>query len=177
VIDLRKYFSVGYVLKPQGIKGEIKVEPLTDEVNRFDDFGQVFVEDGKDYCAIKIIGRRYSKNFVFLKLQGYDDINQAEKLRNHYLWIPREMARSLPEDTYYIADIIGCTVKTHEGGSLGDIVDVLQTGSNDVYVIRGCRGEEILIPALKKVVLEVNLPEKVIVVNVDELEGLLPNEN
>lgn len=171
-----KYLSVGFVLKPQGLKGEVKVKPLTDDINRFDDLDEVYIKAGQDYIPLKVTSRRYMKDFVYLSFDGYEDRNQAEKLRNEYLWIPREKAIALPEDTFFIADLIGCSVRTNEGECLGHIEQVIQTGSNDVYVVNGSKGE-ILIPALKKVVLQVDIVNKSIEVEVSELEGLLPDED
>lgn len=174
-MSLRRYLSVGYVSKPQGIKGEVKVEPLTDDMYRFDDLDEVFLKRGDRYIPVKVLGRKYIKNFVILKLEGFEDRNQAETLRGEYLWVSREQARPLPEDTYYIADIVGCCVETSDGRFLGRVTGVLHTGSNDVYVVRD--KEEVLIPALKKVVIHVDIEKRKIVVNADELEGLLPNED
>lgn len=171
-----EYLSVGYVLKPQGIKGEIKVEPLTDNMERFDTLKQVFIEENSGYKAVKIKSRRYRNNFVYLKLEGFDSIGDAERLRNQYLWIPRSMAVPLPEDTYFIADIVGCRVETLDGRELGRVDHVIQTGSNDVYAVKGSMGE-ILIPALKKVIQEVDVIEGKIVVDAAYLEGLLPDED
>lgn len=174
-MPVRKYLSVGYVTKPQGIKGEVKVEPLTDDMYRFEDLDEVFLKRGDRYIPVKVQGRKYIKNFVILKLEGFEDRNQAETLRGEYLWISREQARPLPEDTYYIADIIGCRVETCAGRFLGYVTSVLHTGSNDVYVVRD--REEVLIPALKRVVVDVDVENGKIVVNDEELEGLLPNED
>ncbi len=175
-MKLLEYLSVGMVLKPQGLKGEVKVEPLTDDMTRFDDLDVVYLKSGQNYSAVKIISRRYSSNFAYLILEGYEDRNQAEKLRGQYLWIPRHMARILPEDTFFIADLIGSAVITSEGRQLGQIERVIQTGSNDVYIVNGDKGE-ILIPALKKVVLQVDIANKRVEVDAEELEGLLPDED
>jgi 16S rRNA processing protein RimM len=172
-----KYLSVGYVIKPQGIRGEVKVEPLTDDMYRFNSLKEVFIKKGHRYEPVKILDRKYVKNAVILQLEGYRDRNQAEALRGEYLWVSREQALPLPEDSYYIADIVGCRVETSHGRFLGNIVSVLHTASNDVYVVKKEGNEEILIPALKKVVVRVNLENKNIVVNPDELEGLLPDED
>lgn len=171
-----KYLSVGYVLKPQGTKGELKVQPLTDDMERFEDLDVLYLQEETKYSPLRIIGRRYRANHVFLKLRGYDDREKAERLRGKYLWIPREMARTLPENTFFIADLIGCAVETEKGEILGKIERVLETGSNDVYLIKGSKGE-ILIPALKKVVVQVDIAGRKITVKAEELEGLLPNED
>ncbi|NLX70909.1 MAG: 16S rRNA processing protein RimM [Clostridiales bacterium] len=177
-MELLKYLSVGYVLKPHGVRGALKVEPLTDNMYRFDYLDQVFLKKGNNqYRPVKIEDRKYGKNFVILKLEGYEDRNQSETLRGEYLWVPRENAVALPEDTYYIADIIGCSVETSNGQLLGHIVRVLKTGSNDVYIVRDKSKNEILIPALKKVVNKINLVDRKIIVKAEEMEGLLTDED
>lgn len=169
-----EYLSVGYILKPQGIKGEIKVEPLTDYIERFDELDTLYIKMANQYSPVKVISTRYGGNHVFLRLEGYGDIDEAEKLRGQYLWIPRDKARDLPKDTFLIADIIGCAVYTQDGKQLGHVERVIHTGSNDVYVTKGPAGE-ILIPGLKKVVVDVDIKGRNITVAAQELEGLLPD--
>jgi 16S rRNA processing protein RimM len=171
-----EYLSVGFVLKPQGLKGEIKVQPLTDDINRFDSLLHVYIKGQGGYKQEKIESRRYNRGFVFLKLKGLNTIESVEHLRNQYLWIPRSMARQLPEDTFFIADIVGCSVSTTDGRELGNVKDVIQTGSNDVYVVEGTKGN-VLIPALKKVVVYIKPREGRIIVDLTEMEGLLPDED
>lgn len=170
------YLSVGYVLKPQGIRGEIKVESLTDDLERFNELDLLYIENQGEYNPLKITARRYSGQHIYLCLEGYNNMDEAENLRGEYLWIPREMARVLPEDSFFVADIIGCDVYTTEDEYLGSIDDIIHTGSNDVYVTRGPKGE-ILIPALKKTIIGVDIEGKRIAVNPDELEGLWPHGN
>lgn len=170
------YLSVGFVLRPHGLKGEIKVKPLSDEERRFDSLKYLYLKDD-GYKKIEVTSRRYDKGFVYLKLKGFENKESVEPLRNQYLWIPRNMARKLPENTYYIADLLGCRVETRTGEYLGKIADVLETGSNDVYIVQeGPRGE-ILIPALKKVVVLVDISNRLIQVDLTDMEGLLPDEN
>ena len=171
-----EYLSVGLVLKPHGLKGEIKVKPLTDEEKRFDTLACLYLKEGESYKELEIAARRYDKGFVYLKLKGHDTVESVESFRHRYLWIPRRMARVLPKDTFFIADLIGCRVRTRAGETLGKITDVLETGSNDVYVVKGPRGE-VLIPALKKVVIRVDLPTGSVVVDLADMEGLLPDED
>ncbi|WP_243641216.1 ribosome maturation factor RimM [Xylanivirga thermophila] len=169
-----EYLCVGFVVKPQGIKGEAKVLPLTDDITRFNDLNKVYLYVENGYHELSIERARYTKDFVYLKFAGYNNRDQVERLRNEELWIPREMSVKLPDNVYFIADIIDCSVYTLSGIHLGVISDVLQTGSNDVYVIEGKYGQ-ILIPALKKVVKQVLLQEKKIRVDQEQLEGLLPD--
>lgn len=169
-------FAVGHVLRPQGIKGEVKVEPLTDYIERFEELDYILLEEDSGYGRVMIEKSRYMQDHVVLKLEGYDDRTAAEELRDQYLWIPRSMARELPGDTYFIADIIGCNVYTHKGNLLGLIKDIIRTGSNDVYVIESEHGENILIPALKKVVRRVDIENKSITIDTTEIEGLISHE-
>ena len=167
-----EYLSIGYVLKAHGLKGEIKVEPLTDYVNRFDEIDLVYLENNGNYMKTKIKSRRYSKGFAYILLEEYADIDKAETIKGKYLWITREMTRKLPKDTYLIVDIINSTVLTDKGDNLGKIINVIHTGSNDVYVIKNNQ-KEILIPALKRVFLNVVIENKKLLIKADELEGLI----
>lgn len=170
-----EYFSVGYVLKPRGLKGEIKVEPLTDDIRRFDLLDKVYLKKALGYQEVKILKKTYIKNFLFIILEGYDSIEKAQCLRNQYLWIPRTLAVELPKGNFFISDIIDCVVETVDGIKIGRIKDVIQTGHNDVYVVDNSKGE-VLIPALKKVVKKVDLKERILIVDANELEGLLPDD-
>jgi 16S rRNA processing protein RimM len=173
---LLKYLTVGYVLRPRGVKGEVKVEPLTDSIEQFNEWNVLYIKDGDQYYPLKVNTKRYIGNSVYIRFEGYNDMNKAETLRGQYLWIPRDQLGDLPENTFFIADILGCKVKTQEGLNLGWIERVIQTGSNDVYLVKGSTGE-ILIPGLKKVVLGIDVLEKEIIVAAEELEGLLPDED
>jgi 16S rRNA processing protein RimM len=173
---MHEYLSVGVVLKPHGLKGEIKVKPLTDDERRFDNLYSIYLKE-EQYRELNIVSRRYVKNMVYLKLKGYNTIESVEPLRNQHLWIPRSMARKLPKDTYYIADLLGCRVETLTGQNLGEIVDVQETGSNDVFVLRGGSFGEVLIPALKKVITQVDIQSKLVRVDLTDMEGLLPDDN
>ena len=171
-----EYLAVGIVLKPQGLKGEIKVKPLTDDPQRFDTLHTLYLQNAGDQ-TIQVVSRRYDKGFVFLKLAGYESIEAVEPLRNKELRIPREQARKLPKSTYFIADLIGCRVETLTGEYLGQLSEVMETGANDVYVLKGGPMGEILIPALKKVVTHVDIPNRLIRVDLTDMEGLLPDED
>ena len=171
-----EYLSVGVVLKPQGLKGEIKVKPLTDDLRRYDSLQTVYLKNG-EYKELHIVSRRYVKGFVLLKFKGYETVESVMPLRSQYLWIPRHMARKLPKDTFFIADLLGCRVETLSGDVLGKITDVLETGSNDVYIVKGGPLGEVLIPALKKVITRVDIANRLVRVDLTDMEGLLPNEN
>ena len=173
-----EYLSVGIILKPQGLKGEIKVKPLTDDPRRFDTLQKLFLKNKETtYKELGIDSRRYDKSFVYLNLIGYETIESVEPLRNQELWISRDMVRKLPEFTYLIPDLLNSRVETIDGKYLGKLSQVLETGANDVYVVRGGPMGEVLIPALKKVVTYVDIPNQLIQVDLTDMEGLLPDED
>lgn len=155
---MRDILRVGKIVNTHGLKGEMKVIPLTDDPKRYNDLEFVLL-DGKE---VKIESCKFQKDRVILKLEGINSIEEAERLKNKYLEIPREFAVELEEDTYFIADLIGCRVFDTEGKDLGEIYDVLQTKNNDVYWIR--KPKELLIPVLLDVVLDINVVDRKIII-------------
>ena len=160
-----RYFDIGIIGKPQGIKGEMRVIPLTDEPARFAALDEALVA-GKDRPArpYAIEKARIQNNRVILKLRGVDDRTAAERLTGSVLKIPPEKALPLGEDEYYLRDLLGMAVWTDTGEKLGEVTDVLKTGANDVYAVRDAEGKEVLIPAVKQWVLSVSTTEKKIIV-------------
>ncbi len=171
---MEEFLAIGKITRTHGVKGEVKVEPLTDDPQRFKKLKTVFLErDGvlQKYAVERV---KFFKQLVILKLAGIDDMNTAETLKGLYLKVDRENAVKLPEYSYFICDLIGCTVVEENGGVLGILAEVLQAGSNDVYLVKGKGGKEILIPALKSVVKRVAPEEKEITVSLPK--GLMDNE-
>jgi 16S rRNA processing protein RimM len=155
---LKDILRVGKILNTHGLKGEIKVMALTDDQRRYNDLEFVLIDNKK----VNIEGCKYQKDRVILKLENINTIEEAERLKNKYIEIPREYAVELEEDTYFIADLIGCTVYDTEGNNLGDIYDVIPTKNNDVYWIR--KPKELLIPVLLDIVLDINVEDKKIII-------------
>ena len=151
---------VGTILKPQGIRGELKVKPFTDTAEVFSGFDRVFL-DGVPY---KILSVRTGDGFVYLGLRGVPDRNAAELLRGKSLTLPREEAPEPAEGSYYIADLIGCAIVTEEGEKLGVLADVTPAAT-DVYTLKRATGEEIIFPAAKGVVLSVDPEKRTVVVS------------
>ncbi len=141
--------EIGQIVNTYGIKGFVKVQPFTDNIRRFEDLRQIYLQLKKGLETFEIEEIKYHKQMVLLKLKGIDDINQAEKYRNCYLKIDRKDAVNLPEDTYFIADLLEMEVTTEEGEMLGKIADVYPTGSNDIYVVKNEEGKQILLPAIR----------------------------
>lgn len=159
--------EIGQVAKPQGLKGFIKINPFTDDMQKFENYKRVFIKN----IEYKIEDLRYNKNQVIIKLKGIDTVEEAEKLRNLYLYIDKSDLAELPEDSYYIVDLIGLEVFNEENNELlGKIEDVFPTGSNDVYVVRSEIGKQILLPAIKDVIKDVNIKDKKMIVKL--LKGL-----
>jgi len=166
---------VGLITKARGLKGEMSVMPLTDDPGRFRRLSGVYIErPSGDAIGAVIEEVRYHRGQVVIRLEGCGDADAANGFRGCYVSITTDQLMPLPEDSYYIFDLIGCTVFTEGGAALGELAEVLETGSNDVYVVRpaksgsgrhGGADADILIPALKTVVLEVDIERKRIVVD------------
>lgn len=162
-----EYLSIGQIVNVHSFKGEVKVYPLTDDINRFIKLKVVYVEENNRLVKYEIEGIKFLSNTVVVKLKGVDTEEAANKLRNFYMKIDRKSAVKLPKDSYFICDLIDLEVFDEEGLFLGIIKDVLQTGSNDVYVIQ-TNGKDLLIPALKEVVKKIDLENRKILVQLPE---------
>lgn len=168
---MEEYLEIGQIVNTNGLKGLLKVKPLTDDITRFEELETIYIQIHSQLVEKKIEKVRYVKNMVLLKLEGIDDINEAEKYRNLYIKINRKDIKELPENSYLIVDMLKCEVYTEENELLGKMIDVLQTGSNDVYVVKNEKGKEILLPAIKDVVKKVDIQNKKIIVKL--MEGLI----
>ena len=165
--------EIGTIVNTHGVKGEFKVIPSTDDVTRYELLDNVLVEVGDELIEFPIESVRYFKQFVLLKLKGIDDMTKAERFKTYVLKIPRELALPLDNNEYYIGDLYNMKVVTEDGEDLGEIVDILFTAANDVYVVKdssSSSSKEILIPAIKDCIKDVNLKENIMTVHL--LEGL-----
>lgn len=168
---MEEYFEIGQIVNTSGLKGEIKIKPFTDDITKFNDFKTIYVSVKKELKEFEVEHVRFSKNMVFLKLKGIDTIEEAENYRNLYIKRKRDKDEKLEEDTYYIVDLLGCKVYTDEQKELGEVVDVFSTGSNDVYVVKDELGKQVLLPAIKDVIKNVDIENRTIIVHL--LEGLI----
>lgn len=166
---LAEYLLVGHVARPQGTRGQVKIKPETDDPGRFLDLDTVYVFRDGSYLPLSIEDVSIRDGMVYAQLDGATSRNQAEAQRNLQLFVSRADAVQLPADRHFIVDLIGCQVEDRQGQPLGQVVEVLQPGSADVYVIRRPKGR-MLLPALKKVVLDIIPSAKRIVID----ERLLP---
>lgn len=168
---MEDFFKVGVITSTHGVRGEVKVFPTTDDVRRFKPLKEVILDTGKERLNLEIEGVKFFKQFVILKFKGIDNINDVEKYRQKELYVTRKNAVRLSRDEYFIADLMGLRVQDEEGQEIGTLEEVLETGANDVYQIRLDDGRELLLPAIKQCVLEVNVEEGFIRIHI--LEGLL----
>lgn len=167
-IETKKFITIGKIVNTQGHRGEVRVIPLTDFPERFSNMEKVCMErDGR--LEMRNIEKTYfHKKFIIIKFEGVDDMNAAEMMKNTQLLIPKDELMPLPEDSFYIFDIVDMEVFTVQGRLLGQVREVLQTGANDVYVVEGSTRRPLLIPALKKVVLSVDKVGKKMIVELPE---------
>lgn len=167
---MEQMLRVGVITSTHGVRGEVKVFPTTDDAKRFKTLKKVIL-DGREPLDLSIEQVKFFKNMVILKFKGYDNINDVETWRQRDLLITRDQAVELKEDEYFITDLIGLTVVNEEEAVLGRVKDVLETGANDVYVVELTGGKELLLPAIKDCILNVDLEGGRMKVHV--LDGLM----
>lgn len=165
------YFTVGNIVNTQGIKGEMRIMPTVDDIMRFKLLKKVYVERKGVIKEYDVENVRFHKQFVLLKLKGIDDMTAAEAFKGSVVKITEDMAIPCEENEYYIKDLYDMKVITEDNTVLGAITDILFTGANDVYVVSPKEGKDILIPAIKDCILNVDIENKVMTVRL--LEGLI----
>ncbi|MBE5997871.1 MAG: 16S rRNA processing protein RimM [Lachnospiraceae bacterium] len=164
-------FQVGYITKPHGLRGEVKVYTTSDDPDRFETLSYVILR-GRGYDRrVKIERVRYVGDKTVLKLEGIDDVETAAQTVGCDLMVPREEALELEENEYYIGDLIGCRVFLEDGSLFGVLTDVLPTGANDVYEVCMEDGKKVLLPAIRECILDVQPEEERIVIHL--MKGLL----
>ena len=168
---MEQLLQVGVISSTHGVRGEVKVFPTTDDVKRFKKLKKVILDTGKEQLPLEIEGVKFFKNLVILKFDGFDNINDIEKYKGKRLLVDREHAVKLKKDEYFIADMIGMDVFTEDGELFGALKDVMETGANDVYIIEMSDGKEVLVPAIKQCILDVDIENRKMVIHL--LEGLV----
>ena len=162
---------IGVVTTTHGIRGEVKVYPTTDDVKRFKKCDEVILVTKKENLTLHVEGVKFFKNIVILKFKEYNDINEVEGFRKCDLMVTRENALPLPEGGYYLCDVIGARVEEEDGSVLGEVTDVLETGANNVFVVKMTEGKEVLFPVIDDCIKKVDTAEGVVVAHV--MDGLL----
>ncbi|MCI8559900.1 MAG: 16S rRNA processing protein RimM [Dorea sp.] len=163
--------QVGVITAAHGVRGEVKVFPTTDDPARFKKSQILILDTGRERLTLKVRNVKFFKQFVILKFEGIDNINDIEKYKRCPLLVRREDAVPLEDDEYFIADMIGILVETEDGETFGTLKDVIKTGANDVYVIASETHGEVLIPAIKECILEVDIEAGRMKIHL--MEGLL----
>jgi len=168
---MEQTLRVGVITSTHGVHGEVKVFPTTDDVKRFKRLKEVLLDTGRELKPMEVESVKFFKNMVILKFKGFDNINEIEIYKGKDLLVTRDKAVKLAPNENFIVDLIGLQVVTDEGEDFGVMKDVLQTGANDVYVVEMKNGKEVLLPAIKQCILDVNLDEQKMIVHV--MDGLL----
>lgn len=167
-----EYLEIGQIVNTQGLKGEVRIYPYTDDITRFDKLKKIYVEVNNEKFRLDIDNVRYYKNLVVAKFNGIDTIEQVLKYKGKYIFIDEDDKLELPEGTYYIYDLLNCIVFDNSTAKeIGKVVDVYSTKSNDIYVVKQPNGNDILIPSIKEVILDIDIKSKKIIIN--KLEGLI----
>ena len=167
----QQYFEIGQIVNTFGIKGVVKVNPFTDDISQFEEMESILVQKNGSLQEMQIEEVKYSKNQVLLKLKGIESIEQADEYRGCFIKIAREKLDKLPENTYYIADLLGLSVYSDEGILLGVVEDIYNSGANDIYVVKNEQGKQILLPGTKEVIKQIDLEQEKIIVHL--LKGLI----
>lgn len=160
-----KYLEIGQIVNTFGIKGMVKVKPFSDDIRRFDKLKNVYIKKNSIEEKYIIEEVKYHKQMVLIKFKGIDKIEEAELLKNSYILINREDEEPLEEGVYYIVDLLGLDVYTDENILLGNLEDIYNTGSNDIYVVKDENGKQILLPGIPDVIKEVDIENKKIIVH------------
>lgn len=170
-VTVEKYFRVGVITNTHGLKGEVKVFPTTDDINRYKKLKEVIINPENENIKLKISSVRFFKNLAIVKFDGINDINDVEKYKGKDLYVTREDAVPLEENEYYIADLIDMDVFDEQDKKIGILYDVMQTGANDVYVIKMDNDKELLLPVIDETILDVDVENKKMKIHI--LDGLL----
>lgn len=158
------YLRVGVISSTHGLKGEVKVFPTTDDLERFRSLKHCVLDTGKEYLELEVEGVKFFKKFAILKFQGIDQIEQAEKYKGKDLLVTREHAVELKEGEFFIADLLGFEVAEEDGVLVGKLTNILQTGANDVFEVTTPEGKELLLPYIEDCVKKIDEEQKKITV-------------
>lgn len=163
--------QVGIITQTHGLRGEVKVFPTTDDVKRFKKLKEVILDTNKEKITLEIEGVKFYKNLAILKFKGFDNINEIERFKGKKLLVTRENAVKLGRNEYFIADLIDMEVYDEEGKHLGILTNVIETGANDVYEVTLEDGRDLLLPAIRQCILDVDMENRKMKVHI--MEGLL----
>lgn len=160
---------VGKIINTHGIKGNVKIYPYTDDPERFKNLDYLLIGDG--YKELKIVDMFIQKGFVYVRFEGYEDINRVLDFVNSNVYIYDKDRVKLPKDRYFISDIVGMEVYDMEGRLIGKVTDVIENLANDLFQVQKTDGTIFYLPAIKEFIKEIDVDKKVIII--DPIEGLL----
>ena len=166
-----RYLAIGRVIRAHGVKGEISIRVLTDFPERFETTEWVYLGNEFEATAYRVEKHRWHKKNILLTLAGITDRNQAGQLKGQLVQVPIEEAMPLPEGSYYLYQLMGLQVITTAGNNLGSVTDIIETGANDVYVIKKDGQGEILLPAIPDVVKSIDIEQGQMIVEL--IDGLI----
>lgn len=168
---MEDFFQVGIITATHGLKGEVKVFPTTDDVKRFKRLREVILDTGKERIGLEVESVKFFKQFAIVKFKGIDDISAVEKYRKASILVTRENAVRLRKDEYFIADLMGLKVRDESDSEIGVLRDVMETGANDVYVIDTDEHGEVLVPAIRECILDVDIENQKMKIHL--MDGLI----
>ncbi len=167
---MEDYIIVGVITNSHGVKGEVKVFPLTDDIDRFNYLENAYI--GKNKIKVSVEKVRQHKNLAIIKFNEYNNINEILKFKDDYIYIDDGDKVNLPKDHFFIYDLIGSQVFDMESNLVGILEDVIKGPSNDIYVVKNKeKNKEYLIPSVKEFIHEVDILNKKIII--DPIEGMI----
>jgi 16S rRNA processing protein RimM len=164
------YLKIGQITRFQGNKGEVRVKATTDLPERFLELDSIYLKRGDNFKELEIEYVRFHKQFVIIKFAGIDSISQAEELKNYQLLITDSEKYLLPEDNYYISDLVGLQVYLKNNDYLGELIDVITTAGTDIFLIKGSK-KEYMLPATHEMIIEIDFEQNKLIV--DPIPGIL----
>ena len=171
---IKNYLELGQIVSTHGIKGEMRFNPWCDKPEFVKKFKTLYFDKNGEK-SVKVKSARPHGNMVILMLQDIDTVEKAQALKNTVLYMKRADAH-LPKGTWFVQELFDCTVIDDNNGKvLGTIVDVSETGANDVWHIKTPKGDEVLIPAIKQVIVNVDVEKREILIN--PIKGLFEDED
>ncbi len=167
---MKDYLELGQIVNTRGLRGEVKVNPYTERMDRFEELDKIIVKTKNEQKEYEIEKVTYSKNQVILKLKTIDHIDYAEKLRGGMILVKKSDLEPLEEGVYYLADLIGLSVYDEENNLIGKVDDIYNTGANDIYVVKDDLGRQKLLPGIDEVIKQIDIENEKIIVHL--IEGL-----
>ncbi len=167
---MKDYLIIGKIGGAHGVRGEVKIIPLTDDVRRFSSLTECMILDEKEHIkeTLEVEKTRVDETRTLIKFKGIDDRDEVGKLTGYFIGVTRDNAVKLPEGRFFIADLIGLTVVDSERGELGTIKDIMNSGSSDIIIVKRKGKNELLIPYLNAIVTNVDLSAGVMSVTLPE---------